>query len=328
MKENRPVFARPDDDTLGSDKKAHRGIVGASPEGISSVEQFFNECKKVDVFLDDLEKDTDANSHIYKKGFWPKFIHAVETRFDREVRPNLKLSIDERSKDFRSPQAKADADLARRFLHGGATLPLPHVFATRLALRGAFQDLVENGLMDKNDRDTFMEAMPHWEHGLGGMSGHKQGNLLSDVLKKEMENREALRQHFKDKNIDGGKVDDVLNLYRRKLGTFWTAVRAYPDIYDQEISMEELRRHGLLSRDLLREIDEEAVKEYIQHMSQEFMREHCSTMGINITPHDLDGVILTEIEHGFTHAAGIPAALPELDEDSKDEIALVLSKQG
>lgn len=78
----------------------HRPLTGKKPDEIRSVEDFEKEFAKVDAFVEEIGNDLSGDFHIYKKGFWPKFIETLETRYNREVRPHLNLSMDERRNDF------------------------------------------------------------------------------------------------------------------------------------------------------------------------------------------------------------------------------------
>lgn len=226
---------------------------------------------------------------------------------------------------FFAPKALEDSKREEQFILGGAQLPnLPHAFPTRFTMRGAFEELMQIGALSQEDRQLFMQAMPHWETGLSGMSGHKQGDLLSQILVREIEARKNLSKLLQDRGTLE-KANEALEHYGNRVGNFWGAVRGYPETFDQNKDKEDLYRYGLFDRDLLKEIDRVAVEEQIQHAS--FYPEKDELSGLKLTHRNVGGVVVNMIQHGFTHAAHAPQAIGALNKDSEEEIERVLGKR-
>jgi hypothetical protein len=297
-------------------------LAGKGNENVRSIEHFYSEYDKVDTFIEDLGRQLDGNFKIYRTGFWPSFVTAVQARYDREVRPHLLLSLNERLKNLSDEGATQDQDIEQRFIEGGADIPrLPFVLAVRFAMRGAFQELVEEHVLLDSDRAAFMAAMPHWATGLLGMQRHKDRRLLSDVLEREIIARasliEALRSRGRDKAANA-----VLAGYGAKLRAFWAAVRRYPEAIDDSTSGDALESGGAVDAHLLFGIDTAAVIEYVQHM---FPPSMADLLGVEITPLSVGGTVISEIEHGFTHAASMPQPVEGLDNAARAEISLMQS---
>ena len=228
-------------------------------EPIESLEEFDEEYKKIDDFIESLKEQFPEGFQPFKAGFWPKLMEIVKKLEKEKVVPYL-LKNEEISHHDELLIEEKNEKLYKQTICGGSKISGGGIFIARFWAHYIIDQIKEKKLTDADELEKIKNAFPHWsmepflrldnlQYALHNVDCRRSTEALRKVLERELDSLESIKNSSNRKEID-----EVLKIIHNKIQTLLSS--------DMEMTQER-DRSEVFKKASDQKIDLDAVLEFL-----------------------------------------------------------------